>query len=339
MFDSLKKLLPSRHDSGKGSPLRSLPPPPPRPRSPVVYSLDDMSIMARAIATSGMFGVKNESEALSLMLLCQAEGLHPALAVRRYHIIQGKPSMRADALQGEFEQSGLILWHERNDQECAATFFRNKAMVNIAAMDRARDRYHLLNRGLPVSHLASIGEITIVRTLEDAMEKKVAMSWKDGRWNVKDNWKQSPRQMLHARTLSEGVRAINPGIIAGIYVEDEGFDIPQDEGALMTPEDRVRTATSNREYDASRADDGIIIGAIGTQTLEAITDSNFGEIVCHIGKAEGNMLGKKVSEIPVPVLAWLKNHFGEGEGTRWGNPPDVKDQRLMDAVTLALDKL
>ena len=40
-------------------------------------------------------------------------------------------------------------------------------------------------------------------------------------WKKKWNWQQSPRQMLTARVISEAVRVIDPGLIAGIYTEDE----------------------------------------------------------------------------------------------------------------------
>lgn len=70
-----------------------------------------------------------------------------------------------------------------------------------------------------------------------------------------------------------------------------------------------------------------------------VTEENFSSVVCHIGKAEGEMLGKQVSEIHPRVLEWLNTHYGEGEGTRWGNPPNEKDERLKAAVEIALKKL
>ena len=92
--------------------------------------LAEMQAMAKSIAASKMFGVDTEDQALALMLLCQAEGIHPVMALRRYHIIEGRPAYRADALQGEFEKEGAILWHERNENECSASFFRDKRAVD-----------------------------------------------------------------------------------------------------------------------------------------------------------------------------------------------------------------
>src|SRR5436190_9148201 len=104
-------------------------------------SLSEMQTMAKSIAASQMFGVKDEDQAMALMLLCQAEGIHPVMALRRYHIIEGRPAYRADALQGEFEKEGMIFWHERNEQECSATFYRHKRTLDAKDIVRAKERY------------------------------------------------------------------------------------------------------------------------------------------------------------------------------------------------------
>ena len=37
----------------------------------------------------------------------------------------------------------------------------------------------------------------------------------------KDNYKKFPRQMLRARVISEGVRAVYPGVLQGMYTPEE----------------------------------------------------------------------------------------------------------------------
>lgn len=284
-------------------------------------ALTDLQTMAAAIASSKMFGVKTPDEALTLMLLCQAENLHPVMAFRRYHIIDGRPSMRADALQGEFEKTGAILWHSRTEQECAATFFADKKKATDAAVKRANNRYKRLKEGGPIDDLADIGELTIIRTIADAIDKKLAMSWdreakreggKTGAYVMKKNWKQSPRQMLHARCLTEGVRAISPGLIAGISTEDEIIDMRDDEqpppnGAASTAEDRVRQATEN----AQPAEEAEVVEekkAPATKITE-VTEFNWRDVECHVGKAEGEMLGRKVGELAPGVISWFLKKF------------------------------
>jgi hypothetical protein len=296
-------------------------------------SLEELQTMSKSIAESKMFGVATEAQALALMLLCQAEGLHPVLALRRYHIIDGKPSMRADALQGEFEQVGSILWHERTEKECSATFFREKKQCTDAAVKRAKTRYKAMKAGEPTADLSEPGELTIIRTIDDAVDKKVALSWKDNKWVMKHNWRQSPRQMLHARCLSEGVRAIAPGLIAGVYTEDEISDmVPDDPDAVATDRQEEREQQAAEAGDKEAAPLQIIDG-------KEITAENYSELASHIGIAQGNMLGCKVGEMKPEMLTWLDTHYGKGEGKRWGNPPSDKDIKLKQAVEIALAKL
>ena len=63
-----------------------------------IVSFTDMSQMAEAIAKSGLFGMKDTNSVLALMAVAQAEGMHPATAARDFHIIQGRPALKADAM-------------------------------------------------------------------------------------------------------------------------------------------------------------------------------------------------------------------------------------------------
>jgi hypothetical protein len=277
-------------------------------------TLPDMQTMAKSIAASGMFGVKTEDEAMALMLLCQAEGIHPVMALRRYHIIDHKPAYRADALQGEFEREGAILWHKRDDKECSATFWKNKQDCDADGIKRAKERYKLIKAGQDESDLALPGELTIVRTFDDAVKKGLATTWDDeSRQQVlKKNWRQSPRQMLHARCLTEGVRAIRPGLVAGIYTEDEMSDIQPEEydqrpnSELIERNVREATANATGEASASTVAAPESSGPYGPIT---VTADNYKERISHVGQPNGNLLGKKVGELDVNVLKWMHDKW------------------------------
>ena len=160
-------------------------------------SLTEARGIAQMIAQSGLFGAKTEAEAFALMLLADAEGLHPAIAARDYHIIEGKPSMRADAMLARFQSAGgRVRWVKLSDTEVTAVF----------------------------SHEAG-GEAEITWTIQ--MASKITTKGKP--LTQKDNWRNYPRQMLKARVISEGVRTVFPGIAAGIYTPEEvqDFDAPR----------------------------------------------------------------------------------------------------------------
>lgn len=156
-------------------------------------SISELTAVAKQVAASRLFpGVENEQAAFTLMLLCQAEGLHPINAMRRYHIIKGRPSMRADAMQAEFQrQGGMVRWVESTNDACTATFFHPT---------------HAPDPGFTVS----------VR-MADMVAAKVTES--------NPNYAKWPRQMLRARVISEGVRAVLPGVVVGIYSDVEVEDM------------------------------------------------------------------------------------------------------------------
>jgi len=71
-----------------------------------IIPYSDIERMANAITASKLFGVKTQNEAIALMLIAQAEGMHPATAARDYHVIQNRPALKADAMLARFQQAG-----------------------------------------------------------------------------------------------------------------------------------------------------------------------------------------------------------------------------------------
>lgn len=151
--------------------------------------VNDIQTMAHAVVKSGLFGMKTVEQATALMLIAQAEGYHPALAARDYHIIQGRPTLKAETMMARFQQQGgKVEWKTLTDKEVTATF----------------------------SH-PSGGSATITWTFEQAKQAGLT---------GKDNWKNYPRAMLRARVVSEGIRTVFPGVVLGVYTPEEVQDIP-----------------------------------------------------------------------------------------------------------------
>ena len=108
---------------------------------PVILPFEEVVQMAKSAAESGLFGQMKPQQALVLMMFCQAEGIHPMQGMRRYHVINNRIVMRADAMQGEFQsRGGDIEFHERNDVACDATFTWGRMQVRVVwNMERARN--------------------------------------------------------------------------------------------------------------------------------------------------------------------------------------------------------
>ena len=153
-----------------------------------IVALQDIERAGNYIAKSGLFGVKTPEQAIALMLVAQAEGRNPFEAARDYHIIQGRPALKADSILARFQQAGgSVRWIELSDTKAVAEF----------------------------SHPQG-GKVTIDWDIERA--KRAGLIGKD-------NWKNYPRQMLRARVISEGVRTIYPGVCVGTYTVEEVQDM------------------------------------------------------------------------------------------------------------------
>jgi hypothetical protein len=179
-----------------------------------VVPFSQLERMAAAVAKSGLFGVKTPEQALSLMLIAQAEGTHPATAARDYHVIQGRPTLKADTLLARFQQAGgRVEWHTYTDTVVEATF----------------------------SHPQS-GSVRIDWTMDRAKLAGLA---------GKDNWKSYPRAMLRARVISEGIRTCFPGIAIGVYTPEEIEDGVADVVDVTPAAQRVETAVNTAGQSAT----------------------------------------------------------------------------------------
>ena len=173
---------------------------------------NEIESMAIAVSKSGLFGMKTPDQAIALMLLCQAEGLHPAIAARDYHIIQGRPALKADAMLARFQQAGgKVEWRVYTDAEVSGVF----------------------------SHPAG-GSLEVTWTLAQAKSIGIA---------TKDNWKNYPRAMLRARCLSEGIRAVYPGCVVGVYTPEEVQDFQPRKTVDMGTAERVDEVTEIAEVE------------------------------------------------------------------------------------------
>jgi hypothetical protein len=156
----------------------------------------DIQKMAQVAADSKMFGFKNQAEAMAIMLLCQAEDMHPAIAMRDYHVIQGRPALKSDAMLARFQTSGgKVNWTSYTDDVVTGVF----------------------------SHPQG-GEVSITWNME--------MAHRLG-FTKKENWRNYPRAMLRARCISEGIRTVFPACVAGVYTPEEVQDFAPAKGAKV----------------------------------------------------------------------------------------------------------
>jgi hypothetical protein len=234
--------------------------------------VSDLDRMATAVAASKLFGMATKEQALALMLVAQAEGLHPATAARDYHIIQGRPALKADAMLARYLNSGgKVTWHDHTDTKVSATF----------------------------SHPAG-GELTIDWDMERA--KKAGLGGKD-------MWAKYPRQMLRARVISEGIRATNPAVATGIYTPEEMQDIAADRPARRGrgPSSSPRDPSAPAERDITDEAEVLKVAPEQIEALKKALVESKVDVSALLEKAGLTDISEIPSEDCPKAILWIKS--------------------------------
>lgn len=167
------------------------------------FTMSEMERVALAIAKGGLFGSTDPNAVLTLCMVAQAEGKHPGLVMQQYHLINGKPAKKAEAMLVDFLASGgRVQWHTLDDSEADATFTHPAGGEARISWDMARAKKAGLTTAM---------------------------------------WTKYPRQMLRSRVVSEGVRTVFPGATSGMYVPEEIMDMePERKGPAAPQATRAR---------------------------------------------------------------------------------------------------
>jgi hypothetical protein len=235
---------------------------------------------------------KNRESAAAMMLLCRAKGLDPMTAVERYHIVQGRPVMRADAMLGEFiRMGGRVEWIKRDDTEASATF----------------------------SHPQG-GTVTVSWTIEQARKAKLT---------GKDIWSQYPRQMLHARCVSEGVRSVLPGATNGLYTPEEAMNMePVADSPAPASKPAVRAISRDSEPVAALpapapAPAPVAEAVIDPKKLLVLAMQDFADAATERGWEIAGANGKPSKSKMVALAGKLVTGFDAADPDHWALAQDA----------------
>ena len=253
-----------------------------------IATMSDIQKMAETIAKSGLFGLSNPTQVAALMLVAQSEGRHPATAAKEYHIINGRPALKADAMLARFQKAGgSVRWTKSSDTEVAGVFSHPKG-----------------------------GELEVRWTADRAAKAQLKSP----------TWSRFPQQMLRARCISEGVRAVFPVVIEGVYVIEEAEDMEQEkqtkaeaiEAEAETPVDvsapAIRKSAKETLKEAAEK-------AAGVKEVEAVPVSPSQEVADWIDQArEASAMGVTAEELKAKAV--------EKFGGEQFLPPEVKSALL-----------
>lgn len=213
--------------------------------------------LGTAIAKSGMFGCGSIEQGQVLALECLARRMPPLTLAERYHVVQGKLMMKYDAMLAEFRAKG------------------GKHKIIARTEDRAEIELELDGN----THREAL-------TWDEAQKEKWPFKG-DGK-TLKDNWAtpRARRQMLWARVVSEGVRALCPEVNNGRYVaeeiEDDGQPAASSNGRAESrattsvvdqAEAAAKTGATDAEFEVKQGQSAAATAAAASATPPAAATS------------------------------------------------------------------
>jgi hypothetical protein len=236
-----------------------------------------MVSIGKAITSSRIFGCQNESQGQVLALECLAKKLPPLALAEQYHLIDGKLSMKADAMLSGFEDAnGSYEIKEYSPDACEILFVRGK------------------------------NQLTVRITWEQAQQEK----WPFGKGKeLKTNWSTpiGRQDMLWARVVSRGVRRLAPGVVCGRYTPEEIGDSPDHVNIVTKKSDNVIiTKESETVETVETIEDAIVetTDAHSASIHSPCSEEQVKDIKAAIERAA--QLG--ISDLPKRIKAQLNKH-------------------------------
>jgi hypothetical protein len=230
-----------------------------------IANMSEFLSLAQEFEKSGMFGCTQPGQGAVLLSTCMTDRISPIEFIRTYHLIEGRPSMRADAMLAKFTQQG------------------GKYKILSFTADKAEAVFFFGDN-----------EITMSMTMKEAEAAGLTHS-KAGK--IKDNWKSFPRQMLWARVVSSAIRLVAPGIVAGVYTPEEVQDFDKaaaiepsairvDAKEVVLPVEPKPAAPAPKDESAAPVE-------------QAVSESN----VCPCGKVAGKTWAELPTETMLTILS------------------------------------
>lgn len=148
--------------------------------------------LGKLLHQSAIMGVTTPGDGAVVALTCMCEGITPLEFAKTYHIINGRPSMRADMMAAKFRAAGgKIEWKSIGDEGKAAeaTFtYDGQSLSTKYTIEDARN------------------------VVGDRIDK------------ADSNWQKDRGAMLRARLITKAIRILAPELIAGVYTPEELAD-------------------------------------------------------------------------------------------------------------------
>lgn len=160
---------------------------------------DDLTI-ARNALNSGLLpeSIKTPQQAVLIIAKGREIGIKPLASFKHMYVIKNQVGMDSALVTYLFTRRGHSLMPvEQSETQCRIRFFNRN--------------------GASYTH-------TLTREQADRAGWTTFTDNKTGQKCIKDNWVKQPETMLYYRTLTTGVRLVDPGCLLGAMSDDELLD-------------------------------------------------------------------------------------------------------------------
>lgn len=181
--------------------------------------LEFIEKMGVVFSQSKAGGCQTPAEGKLMAFACLCKRMDPFEVNREFHLMDGKLTMRSDAMLAEFRlRGGKHKW-------IATGSDGQKATLKLTTVDG--------------------DSLTETYSIQDAQQAGLVKS--------KSGWEKTPGNMLRARVTSNAIRMLCPEIVAGVYTPEEISDISEPRSAelVRTPEQVNSRAEELRQMSES----------------------------------------------------------------------------------------
>lgn len=186
-----------------------------------INNVQELQFLGTVLSQSQLFGANNPAEGLAIVAMCHQKRISWMDFMQNFHMIKGRVSKKTDAILADFHRMGgsheII---ERSDTKAEAKFIigKNKYASKITWEDCQNEPFIYEGK-----------ESDVVAQIEAGNKDKLRMK-------PKYRTPRARMQMLWARCVSDGVRAVAPECVQGIYTPEEVEDFADETGTEPQPQ-------------------------------------------------------------------------------------------------------
>jgi hypothetical protein len=184
-------------------------------------SIEDMKKWAEYIIDSGLLpGSITEPEQVITMVQHGKElGLSPMISLHNIHVISGRPTL-SHTMLGTLLKRHNVEWVWNEDFETIINKDGKPEKMGDGTINK-RTTIHFYWKS---------------KITDKVMDTTFSVTWAQmvlSGFTTKDNWKRMPKEMMRARCLTYGVRALFPEVLGGFYTDIEVADTIENDAVIV----------------------------------------------------------------------------------------------------------